>query len=513
MSPARGAPAVWMPEKPSSLHDREAEWADLADFMRAPGPRLRLGIVYGRRRYGKSFLLRRLVEAADGIYHLALQEERRAALHRFARTLSRAQPGTPPLSLDDWYESLAYAVDVLGSRSTGPQLLVLDEYPYLSQASPELDSAVQALMDESAAGGLGARWEAEVGIVVCGSAMSVMTDVLAGTSPMRGRATLDMPLTPFDYRQSREFWDIGDLDTAFAVDAIVGGAAGYRDLTAAAGTPQQPDELGEWLAATLLNPSHALFREDEYLLREDPRVTVEAPYYSLLAAISAGRASQGRIAEAVGRAPGDIVHHLNVMTTAGFIVRSDDLLTRRRPAYRIADPIVRFHHMVTRRRRALLEDRRAHEAWADAADTYRSNVIGPHLEVLCRRWVRRYAGQATLGGPIGATGRAQVHDRARRTSFELDVIAARPDSAADSTQRHTVIGVLGESKARQMDDNDLARLDRIAELLNQRQHVTVPADAKRLLFSPQGFNPNLTSTANQRPEVELIGLDRLYNGR
>ena len=500
------------PEKPLSLHDREAEWADLVGFMSAPGPRLRLGIVYGRRRYGKSFLLRRLVEAADGIYHLALQEEKRAALDRFAQTLSRAQPGTPPLRFDDWHGSLVYAADMLGSRPAGPQLLVLDEYPYLSQTSPEIDSAVQALMDESAAGSLGAGWATNVGIVACGSAMSVMTDVLSGTSPMRGRAILDMPLAPFDYRQSREFWGIGDPATAFAVDAIVGGAAGYRDLTAAAGTPQQPEELAEWLAATVLNPSHALFREDEYLLREDPRVTVEAPYYSLLSAIAAGKASQGRIAEAVGRAPGDIVHHLNVMTTAGFIVRSDDLLTRRRPAYRIADPIVRFHHLITRRRRALLEDRRTGEAWADAADTYRSNVIGPHLEVLCRRWVRRYADQAALGGPIAAASRAQAHDRSRRASFELDVIAARPGDTGDGTQRHTVIGVLGESKARQLRRSDLARLDRIAELLDQRRRATVEPDAKRLLFSLQGFAPELTAAANRRPDVELVDLDRLYNG-
>ena len=105
----------------------------------------------------------------------------------------------------------------------------------------------------------------------------------------------------------------------------------------------------------------------------------------------------------MGRAPGDIVHHLNVMTTAGFVVRDDDLLTARRPAYRIADPIVRFHHLVTRRNRAMLEDRRAAEVWAGAADTYRSRVVGPHFESLCRRWVDRYAADDTLGG----TGRAR----------------------------------------------------------------------------------------------------------
>ena len=81
-----------------------------------------------------------------------------------------------------------------------------------------------------------------------------------------------------------------------------------------------------WLAATVLNPYHALFREDELLLREDPRIKAEAPSYSLSRAIASGRTSQGQIAATVGRAPGDIVHQLNVMTNAGFVIRDHDLL-------------------------------------------------------------------------------------------------------------------------------------------------------------------------------------------
>ena len=341
--------------------------------------------------------------------------------------------------------------------------------------------------------------------------MSVMTDILSGTSPMRGRASLDMALAPFDYRQSRGFWGIVDPAAALGVDAVVGGAAGYKDLTAAAGVPTRPEELAEWLCATVLNPSHALFREDQYLLREDPRVTVEAPYYSLLQAIASGRASQGRIAEAVGRAPGDIVHQLNVMTTAGFVVRDDDLLTARRPAYRIADPIVRFHHLVTRRNRAMLEERRAAEVWAGAADTYRSRIVGPHFESLCRRWVDRYAAADTLGAPVAPAHRVQVNDRHRRQSFELDVVAASSLPGAGSP-RQTTVQLLGEAKASRLGTEDLARLDRLAELLDERKAVSLAPTARKLLFSIQGFSPDLEATPRHRPDVELIDLDRLYEG-
>lgn len=497
------------PVKPGSLYDREAEWQDVARFASSPRPGLRLGIVYGRRRFGKSFLLRRLVEAMGGVYHLALREERRGALDRFASSISGQLGWAPPRPFRDWLDAISQAVGVLGTRGSRPQVLVIDEYPYLGQNSPDLDSAVQALMDEAAAGHAAERWTAPVSVVLCGSAMSVMTQVLSGTSPLRGRATLDMPLTAFDYRQARGYWGIGDLATALAVDTVVGGAAGYKDVTADAGIPHSPDDLPGWLAATVLNPSHVLFREDEYLLREDPRVTDEAAYYSVLGAVADGRSTPTKIAEALARTSNEISHHLGVMTNAGFIVRHADLLADRRPLYRLADPIVRFHHLVNRRHRGRLEDRRAPEVWAEAEATYRSQIVGPHFESMCRLWTDRYASEETLGGPAGPSASVQVNDRRQRQAFELDVVALRrgPRPGAPKT-----VHVIGEANTYRLDVDALERLDRLSDLLAGRAGVTQSPTAKRLLFSAQGFTPELAAAAQARPDVELIDLARLYEG-
>ncbi len=494
-------------ERPKSLYNREVEWEDLSRFALSLRPGLRLGIVYGRRRYGKSYLLRRLVEAMGGVYHLALREERRPALDRFANSLSRQLQWAPPQPFRDWSDAVEQAVSVLGTRGDRPQLLVIDEYSYLQQNNPELDSVVQAVMDEAAAGALAERWTAPVSIVLCGSAMSAMTQILSGTSPLRGRATLDMPLAPFDYRQARGYWGIDDLASAFGVDTVMGGAAGYKDLTADVGAPDRPEELPEWLAATVLNPSHVLFREDDYLLREDPRVTDEATYYSLLQAVADGRTSPAKIAEALGRTSNDISHHLGVMTTAGFVIRHEDLLADRRPVYRVADPIVRFHHLINRRHRARLEDRQALEAWADAEATYRSQIVGPHFESMCRLWVDRYASEETLGGPADRSASVQVNDRRHRQNFELDVVALRSSSQEGKTK---IIQLVGEAKAYQLGTDALARLDHLTVLLAGRSGVTLSPTAKRLLFSAQGFTPELTAAGQTRTDLELVDLHRLY---
>ncbi len=495
--------------RPERLYDREFEWEDLSRFVLSPRRGLRLGIIYGRRRYGKSFLLRRLVEASGGVYHLALREGRRSALDRFAESLSRQLRWVPRQPFRDWRDAVEQTTVVLGARGERPQVLVIDEYPYLQQHSPELDSAVQAVMDEAAAGSLADGWTAPVSIVLCGSAMSVMTRLLSGASPLRGRAVLDLPLAPFDYRQARGYWGFEELDAAFAVDAVMGGAAGYKDLTANAGIPARRDDLPEWLAATVMNPSHVLFREDDYLLREDPRVTDEATYYSLLQAVANGRRSPARIAEVLGRNSTDITHQLGVMTTAGFVVRQHDVLTDRRPVYRIADPIVRFHHLINRRYRARLEDRRAMEVWADAEATYRSQIVGPHFESLCRHWVDRYASESTLGGPADQSSSVQVNDRRLRQSFELDVVALRRGGRQGG---HKVIELIGEAKIHRLGVDALARLDQLADVLAGRAGVALSPSATRLLFSAEGFTPALVDAAKTRPDVQLVDLYRLYHG-
>ena len=497
------------PARPRRLYDREIEWQDLSRFVLSPRPGLQLGIVYGRRRYGKSYLLRRLVEAMGGVYHLALREERRPAMGRFANSLSRQLQWAPPQPFRDWSDAMGQAVSVLGTRGARPQVLVIDEYPYLQQNSPELDSALQAVMDEATAGDLTDGWTAPVRVVLCGSAMSVMTQILSGTSPLRGRAALDMPLSAFDYRQARGYWGIDDFAAAFSVDTVVGGAAGYKDLTVGAGIPTRRDDLPKWLASTVLNPSHVLFREDDYLLREDPRVTDEAAYYSLLQAVADGRTSPAKIAETMGKASNDISHHLGVMTTAGFIVRHEDLLADRRPVYRIADPIVRFHHLINRRHQARLEDRRALDVWSDADATYRSQVVGPHFESICRRWVDQYAAEETLGGPADTSASVQVNDRRRRQAFELDVVALRQGKQVGKTK---TVQLVGEAKAYRLDVDALTRLDHLADLLASRSGVTLSPTAKRLLFSVQGFTPELIAAANSRPDLELVDLPRIYEG-
>jgi AAA+ ATPase superfamily predicted ATPase len=499
-------------ERPSDLFDRESEWSNLAGFAGVQQPGLRLAIVSGRRRQGKSFLLRRLARSTEALYHQAQEVERVQALSRFADDVAGGLGiGRGQLHFGDWETALrtalAYpergsgAVPAPGASGPG-RIIVIDELPYLLAHSPEIPSVLQEIYDESQDHGD----YPPAAVIICGSALSVMSELLSGSKALRGRAQLDLTLRPFDYRLARQYWAVEDPAVAFQLDAVLGGTAGYRPLIAAA-PPGRLAEMPGWLATTVLNPAHALFQETDYLLREDPRISDRGLYNSILVSIAAGHHTTKSIGATIGRDHNSMRYPLQVLESAGFLNKVEDLLTQKRPLYYIADPIIRFGEIVIEPYRALLEEGDTEAVWTRAAPAFSSAVLGPHFEQLALTWTARYSGDR-WGQEIGRTGPAVVNDAAGRSQHQLDVLAFERN-----TQRFDVkarIVMLGEAKStnRKRTPADLDRLERIRGLLVARGWDA--GVAHLALFSREGFEQNLIGVAAERSDVHLIGLDDLY---
>ncbi|GAA0404455.1 ATPase AAA [Acrocarpospora corrugata] len=490
--------------KPERVLDREHAWELLRDFVNDPAPQLRLAIVSGRRRHGKSFLLQALTGACGGLYMTAVQEEGRvSALRRFTETIA-AHAGLPggALRLGDWREVLTTALDVAG-RAEGAPLVVIDELPYLMQHSPEIPGFLQLLYDQSQAG------QGPVGrIILCGSAMSVMSELLTGTKPLRGRAVIDLRLGAFDYRTSRAHWRIEDPATALRVDAVLGGAPGYRPL-APGPAPQDTGEFGPWVSRTIMNPGLALYSrvEAEFLLREEPRITHRTLYYDLLSAVSDGASTPSKIGAILERPRASVVPPLDLLESTGYLRKSQDLLKARNPVITVVDPIIRFNQLITLPFADEIERGRAAEVWAGSRPTFNSKILGPHFEDLAREWTRSFAA-AEAAQRLGMVGIAEVSDQAARTRHEVDVLALAPGQRPQAPR--AAIALIGEAKAtvRPRGLPDLERLRHIRALLTEQGHDA--GNATLALYSLHGFQADLLRAANGSADVLLIGLDALY---
>jgi hypothetical protein len=502
-------------ERPAALFDRVTEWDDLVRFATEPTTSFRIGVVSGRRRQGKSFILDAVARQVGGLYHQALEEERAPALARLGAAMAadRGLSGGS-LSFPDWPALLKVLAEPAPAspETTPPRLVVIDEFPYLLAKSPDIASAIQLAYDASRLGG-----QPPLRLVLCGSAMSVMGALLSGQRALRGRAVLDLVVDPFDYREAAAFWGVrGDPRLAFLLFCVVGGTPGYRDLLEM-GPPTSVADFGAWLARGVLNPSHAMFRESDYLLAEEPSLTDRAIYQSALAAIAAGRTTSGAVAGALGRPETSVTHVIDGLERARFIERADDVLRSRRPVLRITDAMLRFHHAIVRPDSRRFESRQTLAAWSDATTHFESGVVGPAFEEVARAWTSRYASARTLGGTPTRVGSTVVNDSLGRSRLEVDVVAleGRSDDGAgrsdDGAGANPTLLLIGEAKSGPDPRGvaDLHRLERARELLAGRARVR---RTRLAIFAAGGFTADLQDEATRRSDVVLVDLERLYAG-
>jgi AAA+ ATPase superfamily predicted ATPase len=497
--------------RPDDLFDRDQEWKELSAFVSDSAPGLRIGFVYGRRRQGKSYLLRRLAGETGGFYHQALEHEPTQALTELGDRFG-GHLGVGRLALDSWEEAISSLRRLAsrmggglggvplgtlplgsGSVTVGPAVAVFDEFPYLLERSSELPSILQRAVDSSKE----EDWPA-VRLILCGSAISVMSDLLKGQGALRGRVHTNLLIRPFNHLDSSRFWGISDPRLAFRVDAILGGTPGYRELVQS--VPSSLEELDAWIIDEVLSPSSAFFREDEWLLGEQREMENRSLYLSLLAAVAGGSSSQTEIAGQLGRTQQSVLHPLDALVRAGFLAKDDDVVRKRRPVYRIADPVIRFHQVVRHPRTALFEDHRGVEAWNDAKPSFSSLVLGPHFEQLAREHVLHGAEQL-LGTPVFTVGTTVINDKDNRSAHELDIVALSQGTGP----QQRVIQAIGEAKLRELNTGDLSRLERIRTLLPGAK------EAQMVLVSATGFAKGLVSQAAGRSNVHLVGLEEMYS--
>ncbi|MBN3931559.1 ATP-binding protein [Streptomyces verrucosisporus] len=487
-------------DKPAEMFDRDFEWAELTRFATLPGPRATLGVVSGRRRQGKTFLLDAVTRASGGFMFTATETTEADALRQFGEALARHRGQPTPFRFAHWDEAVTELMRIADGGS--PTVAVIDEFPFLAKASPALPSIIQRALDPAAQ-----HSNTPVRLLLCGSALSFMGGLLAGNAPLRGRAGLELVVPTLDFRLAAEFWEITDPRTALLTHAIVGGTPAYRREFTQGDAPTGPEDFDAWVARAVLNPARPLFREARYLLAEEPELHDTALYHSVLAAIAAGNTARGGIADYLGRKSTDLAHPLSVLHDVGMITHEADAFRRNRSAYRIAEPLIAFYHAVMRPAWGDLErPGRAPAVWRRAQCTFRSKVVGPHFEQVCREWARWHATPATHGGQVTRVTAGTVNDPAAKTGHEVDVaVHGETDNGREA------LLAIGEAKWNDvMGMGHLERLRKIRALLVARGTAH---DTTRLqCYSGAGFTGELRRLAEEDPTVQLIDPVRLYRG-
>jgi uncharacterized protein len=487
--------------KPDDMFDRDVEWMELAAFAADERPGATLGIVSGRRRQGKTFLLRALCEATGGFYFAADEATDSDSLHQIGAALGAHLGLTSGLRFDSWHEVLD-ALLALGNDQ--PATVVIDEFPYLVRANASLPSILQNALAPRRVQREGSRSR----LLLCGSAMTFMGTLLAGNAPLRGRAGLELVVPTLDYQLAAQFWNVADPVLAIKVHSIVGGTPAYRREFARDDSPADADDFDGWVQRTVLNRASPLFREARYLLAAESELHDMGLYHSVLAAIADGNTTRGGIASYIGRKSGDLAHPLNVLMDCGLVHQQPDAFRANKATYEIAEPLITFYHAVMRPIWSdLAHTRDPERLWGRSEPRFTSNVLGPHFEQLCRYWTRYFAPEEITGGFPARVEPGTVNDPASKKTREIDAAAF----AVDDGGREAILAI-GEAKWQEtMSLTHLERLRHIRGLLAaQGRHGA--ATARLLCFSGAGFTAELRDEAARSGNVRLLTPADLYTG-
>jgi uncharacterized protein len=481
---------------------RITEWAQLTEFADDTSAHATLGIVWGRRRVGKSLLLETLVAERRGFYHHAIRGSSAQALRALSEDIGRYLGLSVPVAIESWEQAMTALLSLGRERET---LVVLDEFPYLLEHTPELDSIIQRLYGPMQNTWLGNRTR----LILCGSAISVMSKLLTGTAPLRGRAGLNLRIAPFDFRVARTLHGIADFPTAVSTYAVIGGVAAYAREMSANDLPTSATDFDRWICQRVLSPAAPLLTEIDLLLSEDPTTSKARKlnlYHAVLAAVADGHHAYSTICSTVKTQAYSLNPVMETLVASELVERLLDPLRKNRPVYHPRDPLLRFHYAIIRRRQSqwarATTDTPA--LWHSLAPTFRSHVLGPSFEAMAREWTAYLANPQTLGGSPDHVG-PSVLVAAGTAEQELDVVVAADDGGDDPGER--TVRAIGEAKIA-----ETLTLTHVRRLEVARTRIGPRAAHAKLLLFGHTFDAAVQAAAARRDDLELIDHTRLYEG-
>lgn len=305
--------------------NRQPELAQIAKRCGKSG----FGYLTGRRRVGKTALLRQVVEKHGGVYHQAIEgapPQQIAHLVEELRPVCKIFTAVTPATWVEFFHLLA--------RETLPPLVVFDEFPYWVQGDPTLPSILQKWIDHELP-------KQRTLLMVSGSAQSMLyAQFLQHAAPLYGRATLHLHLQPLSYAWFCKAmrYRVGDPQ-AFERFSLVGGIPHYWQLMPRGTAVQQAEDL--------YFRAGGLLAEEPIRLLQDEGVTGNMSK-AMMDIIGRGSNRPGEVASRLGVPQGNLSRPLALLCEIGLVDRDlpfgESTRTTKRVVYLLKDPVLAFYY-------------------------------------------------------------------------------------------------------------------------------------------------------------------------
>ncbi len=296
-------------------------------------------VIYGRRRIGKTELIKQFSKDKPHVYFLSPQDTEDMQISKFLKTISDFFDEPKP-DISDW----SGAIDYLKTKLEKEKIIFsIDEFPYLVQTNSSILSYLQGIIDEI---------ECDSMLILCGSSISVMeSDVMGHKSPLYGRRTGQIDLHPFDFATSLEVIDY-PIEEAVQSFSITGGTPMYLLQF------DYDQSLRDNIKNKILDKTSLMYEEPGFLLRTELRNPNR--YMSILEAIASGHTVPNRISNATGIDPGPMSKYLKTLRRLRLIKREIPVTAEqkrsKRSIYEINDNFFRFRFQFIEPKKSWIEE-------------------------------------------------------------------------------------------------------------------------------------------------------------
>lgn len=394
--------------------DRETELEALNALLARPGAQF--AVIYGRRRVGKTTLLLEWARRSGVpfVYWVAARESSTLLLRSFSQAIydhahpdtgdGLAPPADPLFTYPTWEMALREAAALGREVRT---ILVMDEFPYAAQSHSALPSLLQNAWDHYFKA-------SQATLVLAGSQVGLMTDLLGYHAPLYGRMTAQLGLKPLPYRALASFFPRYTAAERVAVYAILGGIPAYLEMFDDHVSLSQ--NVREQIFSVL-----SIFQDEALFLLQD-EVREVTNYLAVIRAIGEGAHTLDAIAKTSGLAKNHVSTYLVRLQDLGFVRREVPVTIppgkrTTQGRYVLADAYLRFYFRFIAPNKALLEQGLYNRLWELIAKDLRAFVGMTAFEEICRTWTLQQAAAGQLPFIPDAVGRHWS------TDCEIDVAA------------------------------------------------------------------------------------------
>ena len=271
-------------------------------------------LVYGRRRLGKTYLLKKSIEnTQNSLYFLCTKDSIETNLKKFKETLSNhlQKPIINTINSQSFEEFFSYVIEYIPKNF----VFIFDEIPFLISQKKEFLSHFQKIYDEYFS-------FKNTKLVFCGSSLSIMNDINNYTSPLYGRRTGKIHLTPFTISQTLEYFNQKtSIEEIFKYQLLFGGVPYYFSFI------NQKKSFKENIISLFFSQTSIFDDEISFLLREEFKEI--RTYHSILRAISQSKNTLTQISQEVGIQRTTLSKYLFSLEAVGLIMTQKNIFDKK----------------------------------------------------------------------------------------------------------------------------------------------------------------------------------------